>query len=277
MSLKQKKGLFFLLLLLIFNFFSWSLLFYLRESVLRVVFFDVGQGDAIFIRTPQNHHILIDGGPEDFVLEGLANEMPFFYNQIDLVILSHAHDDHVSGIIEVLKHHKVKDILCTGAVGDSAVSKKWKEIIKKRGYRQIRAGKKISAGDFYIEALYPLEDLRGVKVNDLNTVSGVFRLVFKDKHSFLFTGDAYKKQEKEVLAHFREKVEADVLKVGHHGSRTSTDKDFLKAVSPQVAVIMAGEDNRYGHPHREVVEKLQRFDIKVMKTSKDGDIIFTMH
>ena len=270
----MKKSLIALALLCALNFVSWQTFFYLRDDNLRVVFFDVGQGDAVFIKTPQNHHILIDGGSGDVVLEKLEKELPFFYKSIDLVILSHAHDDHVAGLIEVVERYDVDNIICTGVLGSSAVSGRWRSIIEERGYHQARAGQIVSANNFYIETLYPVENLKDREVNDLNEASVISYLVFKDNHRFIFTGDAYKAQEREVVSSREGTIRADVLKVGHHGSRTSTSGDFLREVSPRVAVIMAGKDNRYGHPHRETLEKLEDFGVKIMRTDRDGDIIF---
>ncbi len=270
----MRKKIIILSFLLVVNFFSWNLLFYLQDDTLRVVFFDVGQGDAIFIKTPQNHHILIDGGPGSVVLEGLGREMPFFYNTIDLVILTHPHDDHVSGIIEVLERYNVKDIICTGVIGTSAVSLRWSDIIEERGYRVATAQKRVVGNNFAINILYPLNSLQGVSVRDLNEASIISQLFYKNQYSFLFTGDAYKKQEEEVVSFFDGRLSADVLKVGHHGSRTSTSKLFLEALSPKIAVIMSGEGNRYGHPHQETLDVLDDFGITVLRTDKDGDIVF---
>ncbi len=284
----KKITLFLLGLFFLANFFSWSFLFSLRKGELRVVFFDVGQGDAIFIKTPQNHHILIDGGPGDYLLEGLGRQMPFFYNSIDLVILTHPHDDHVAGLIEALKRYDVKEVMCTGVYGEAPVARKWKEMIEEKGYRVARAGKRVSANDFHIDILYPIEDIKNKEVNDLNEVSVVSRFVFQEEYSFLFTGDAYKEQEREILSIKEDckkeyslgcdlfSLNSDVLKVGHHGSRTSTAKEFLSAVSPGVAVIMTGKENRYGHPHREVIEKLNEFEVQTKRTDRDGDIIFQL-
>ncbi len=280
-KMKNKKVLLVFALLIVLNIFSWELFFSLRRGEMEVVFLDVGQGDAILIKTPQHHHILIDGGPGSTVLEKLGEEFPFFYNSLDLIILTHPHDDHVAGLIEVVKRYEVKDILCTGVREETGVSREWSRIIEEEGYRQARAGTRISANDFYIDILYPAENLAGKYVKDLNEVSVISRLVYKDS-SFLFTGDAYKKQEREVIAFLQDckeedwcsifTLDSDVLKLGHHGSRTSTSKEFLQYVSPSAAVVMAGEGNRYGHPHREILEKLEKYGITVKRTDVDGDI-----
>ncbi len=275
----MRRSLFLLSFLIVINFFSWSLLLYLKDDSLRVVFFDVEQGDAIFIKTPQNHHILIDGGAGSVVLEGLGREMPFFYNKIDLIVLTHPHDDHVSGLIEVIDRYNVKDIICTGVVGGSAVNRRWSDIINNRGYRPAKAGQRVLANNFSLNILYPIRLLQEVEVRDLNQASIISWIAFKDKYNFVFMGDAYKEQEEVVVNYLKEKelfFEADVLKVGHHGSRTSTSEVFLEALSPKIAVIMAGEDNRYGHPHQETLDILSEYGIKVLRTDRDGDIIFEM-
>ncbi len=277
----MKKSLLIIVFLCVINFFSWQTLFYFKDDNLKVVFFDVGQGDAIFIRTPQKHHILIDGGPGNVVLEKLSRELPFFYNSIDLLILTHPHEDHVSGLIEVLDRYNVKDIVCTGVLGESTISKKWNDLINKKGYREARAGQKIFANDFYITTLYPVESIKEEKVKDLNAVSVISLFNFKGKYKFLFTGDAYSAQEKELLSYCEEanncdNLAVDVLKVGHHGSKTSTSEAFLEKVMPKIAVIMVGADNRYGHPHHEVIERLEDFNINVMRTDRDGDVVFNL-
>ncbi len=257
------------------------MLFYFKDDNLRVVFFDVGQGDSIFIRTPQKHHILIDGGLGNVVLEKLGKELPFFYKSIDLLILTHPHEDHVSGLIEVLERYSVKEIVSTGVLGESAISRKWNDLINEKGYKEARAGQRIFANDFHISTLYPVESIKGEKVKDLNAVSVINLFNFKDKYKFLFMGDAYSAQEKELLSYCKEanncdELKVDVLKVGHHGSKTSTSDAFLEKTMPKIAVIMAGRDNRYGHPHYEVIERLENFNINIMRTDRDGDIVFNL-
>lgn len=257
------------------------MLFYFKDDNLRVVFFDVGQGDAIFIRTPQKHHILIDGGPGNVILEKLKKELPFFYNSIDLLIVTHPHDDHVSGSMEVLERYQVKEIISTGALRESAISKRWNQVINEKGYREARVGQKIFTTDFYITTLYPIESFNGERVKDLNTVSVVNFFNFKEKYKFLFMGDAYATQEREILSYCKETsicgdLKADVLKVGHHGSKTSTAEVFLKEAMPTVAIIMVGANNRYGHPHHEVIERLENLGINVMRTDVSGDVVFNL-
>ena len=274
---KDKKwNLGILIALICFNILAWIAVYDLSQpAFLEVIFFDVGQGDAIFIETPKKHQILIDGGPGVVILEKLAKSMPFYDRTIDLIILTHPEFDHLSGFNEVLKKYKVSNILWTGIVRDTAEYKEWKKLIEEEKAEIFiaKAGQKIlweSETNNYMEVLYPFENLEGKVFEDSNNTSIISKLVF-GKNSFLFTGDAYKNVEGELI-NKKAEIDSDVLKVSHHGSKTSSSEEFIKSVSPQIAVISAGIGNKYGHPHQEVLELLEKYDIKILRTDKDGDI-----
>ena len=274
---KDKKwNLGILIALICFNILAWIAVYdFSQPAFLEVIFFDVGQGDAIFIETPKKHQILIDGGPGVVILEKLAKSMPFYDRTIDLIILTHPEFDHLSGFNEVLKKYKVSNILWTGIVRDTAEYKEWKKLIEEEKAEIFiaKAGQKIlweSETNNYMEVLYPFENLEGKVFEDSNNTSIISKLVF-GKNSFLFTGDAYKNVEGELI-NKKAEIDSDVLKVSHHGSKTSSSEEFIKSVSPQIAVISAGIGNKYGHPHQEVLELLEKYDIKVSRTDKDGDI-----
>jgi len=274
---KDKKwNLGILIALICFNILAWIAVYDLSQpAFLEVIFFDVGQGDAIFIETPKRHQILIDGGPGSVILEKLGKSMPFYDRTIDLIILTHPEFDHLSGFNEVLKKYKVSNILWTGIVRDTAEYKEWKKLIEEEKAEIFiaKAGQKIlweSETNNYMEVLYPFENLEGKVFEDSNNTSIISKLVF-GKNSFLFTGDAYKNVEGELI-NKKAEIDSDVLKVSHHGSKTSSSEEFIKSVSPQIAVISAGIGNKYGHPHQEVLELLEKYDIKVSRTDKDGDI-----
>jgi len=248
---------------------------------MEVLFIDVGQGDAALIKSPQGHHILIDGGPGEAVLEKLGEEISFFDQSIDLVILTHPHYDHISGVIEAISRYDVENIIYTGVRDETSYFREWDSMVE--DYYLARAGMRVSANDFYIDILYPFDDLEGYYAEDSNETSVASRLVFKD-HSFLFTGDLYSSQEEEIV--FVEEwckeneasfcrafdLSSDVLKVGHHGSNTSTSREFVEAVLPRVAIISCGKDNRYGHPDSRVLETLEDYGISVRRTDLEGDI-----
>lgn len=275
---------------MLLNVFLWQEV--LKGNALAVSFFDVGQGDASFIETPQRNQILIDGGPDTAILEKLGKAMPFWDRSIDLVILSHPAQDHVAGLLDVLRAYKVKNILWTGIKKDTAIFKQWKEVLVKEEEEGANilfaeAGQRILLGQEascpqHIDVLYP-DSIAGTLVkNDDNDTSIVARFEFclptgdppkGDRYSILFTGDLTKKGERMLLSE-KAPVDSDILKVGHHGSKTSSFEKFIEAVSPEIAVISAGRNNRFGHPHEETLETLARYGIEIRRTDQEGDIIF---
>lgn len=275
--MKNKRLLYFLLIgLVCLNVVAWAVVYDLsRSRMLEVVFFDVGQGDAIFIETPQGHQILIDGGPSLAVLEKLAKEMPFYDRTIDLIILTHPERDHLFGLLEVLKSYHVENILWTGIVRETAEWQEWIELLQEEEaeIKIAEAGQKIIFQEdplIFMEILYPFENLAGQEFKNSNDTSIVASLIFEDI-SFLFTGDIGKKVEAELIEQNID-LESDVLKVCHHGSKTSSSLGFLEAVSPEVAVIQVGKDNSYGHPHPEVLANLEQFGIYVLRADINGDV-----
>src|SRR3990167_8590329 len=223
-----------------------------RAGLLEVDFFDVGQGDAIFIETPKGYQVLIDGGPDASVLEKLGKEMPFYDRSIDLIILTHPEADHITGLIEVLKNYQIGQILENGFKRETAGYKEWQRLIK---------GKKI-------RILWPNETAVSSSPESSNNISVVSQLIYGQRE-FLFTGDIEKQVELN-LAVAGIDLESDVLKVAHHGSKTSTNQLFLEKVNPNIAVISAGDKNPYGHPHQEVLERLK--NVKTYRTDQNGNI-----
>ena len=278
MENRKNLNLLLVLLLILANAFVWQALFNLeRSQALEVTFFDVGQGDSIFIETPYGHQILIDGGPDSKILEKLAKEMPLGDKTIDLIILTHPEKDHMVGLLKVLERYQVEQILWTGIIRDTADYNKWQELIQKEKAKITIAesSQRIKAGRVFFNILYPLESLEGEEFKDSNNTSIIAQLIFGNS-SFLFTGDTTKSIEKKILSRGKEDLncllDSDVLKVGHHGSKTSTSEEFLKEVSPEIAVISCGRNNLYDHPHQEVLKNLEKFGIKILRTDQVGDI-----
>jgi len=271
MKTKQTVLLLSLFLLILANLYLWQAVFNLGGN-LKVVFFDVGQGDSIFIETSAGHQILIDGGSSNKILSKLAGEIPFWDRTLDLVILTHPEKDHLGGLLWVLDRYEVANVLWTGILRDTNAFKRWQEKLKEEKANKViaKAGQEIKAGRARIFILYPFESLAGRKYKDSNDTSIVARLIF-GKNSFLFTGDATKKTEEKLLAE-KVNIDSDVLKVGHHGSKTSTGEEFLEEVSPEIAVISCGRNNSYGHPHEIVLQRLKNFGINILRTDLEGDI-----
>jgi len=262
-----------LILLFVSNIFAWLGVYDLSQpKLLEVTFFNVGQGDAIFIETPKRHQILIDGGPDSTILEKLNEEMPFYDRTIDLIILTHPEKDHLAGLLDVLKGYKVENILWTGVKREKTEFEEWQKLIKKEKANIFIAkiGQKVEFEKSYIYILFPFENLEGKEFKGTNNTSIVSKLVF-DGNSFLFTSDIYKSIEGELIKR-RLDIDSDILKVAHHGSKTSSSPEFIEKVSPEIAVIQVGKGNSYGHPHPKTLETLKKYGIKIFRTDLDSDI-----
>jgi len=252
---------------------GWDLTTWLPGSgeELRVHFIDVGQGDSILIHGP-DIAILIDAGPRgagETVVDYLRSKG---VTKLDLVISTHPHEDHIGGMIQVLKAFEVTEVMDPGVAHTSKTFEEYLDLIDSKGIRftEARAGmsRKLGGG-IRLDILHPTQP----RADDLNDASIVTRLSF-GQVAFLFTGDAEVSAEKEMLVAGRN-LRANVLKVGHHGSSTSSSPDFVRAVGPAYAVIMLGEGNRYGHPHRETIELLADSELQVYRTDQHGHIVFT--
>ena len=271
---KKHYYLFVLGILFVFNILAWIVVYdFNKPKYLEVTFFDVGQGDSIFIQTPRRTQILIDGGPSSRVIEKLSKVQPFYDRSLDFIISSHPDSDHLVGLVDVLKIFKVNLIGSNGTISSNPEFAEWQTQISKNNIspKVLKLGQRILVGkNLYFEVLAPLISFENKEVSDFNTSSVVLRMVYKN-NSFLFTGDASKTIE-EKIASTNQNIKTDVLKVSHHGSKTSTSDKFLKAVNPEIAVIEVGKNNRYGHPHQEVLERLKTYAIKILRTDELKDI-----
>lgn len=261
-----------------FIFFSvLGFLFWLgRDSGLKIYFFDVGQGDSIFIETENKKQILIDGGPDNSIIQKLPQAMSFWDRTIDLVILTHPDKDHIFGLLEVLKRYNVKAVVETGVRCEKGECLAWEDLKnhEKAVVISPKLGDSISLDEnTKIFILHPFENQSGKEFSKTNNTSIVAKLIYGDA-SFLFTGDIEKQvEEKLILAGIN--IDSDYLKIPHHGSKTSSTDIFLDAVSPLAAFISLGLDNRYGHPHEEVVNRLEKYSIKYYRTDVSGDILLS--
>lgn len=237
------------------------------ESGLEVHFLKVGQGDSILIESPAGQNILIDGGPDNAAAYEVKNILPFYDRTIDLMVLTHPHADHVVGLVEILRRFDVRQVLYTGIKDDTAAYSTWLKGIEDEGadIKKAALGERINLGkELYLEVLWPAADLSGETSDNLNNTSVVLRLVH-GKVEFLLAGDAEKEVEKYLLASGIN-LSADILKVGHHGSDTSSSEDFLRAVSPEAAVLCYALDNKFGLPSLRTVDRLERLGVKVFDT-----------
>ncbi len=245
------------------------------DGRLHVVFFNVGQGDAIFIQTPGGHQAVIDGGPSPAVMtDAVGRRMPFWDRSIDLVLMTHANEDHLAGLIPILERYRVDHAIESGYIQPSASYLQWRDLVREKGIdvRFARAGMRIHLGNgVWLEVLNPPQALvQGTEADDNNN-SVVVWLTYGEI-SFLLTGDIEAEVEGRLAA--RSRVQAQVLKLAHHGSDSSTTPTFLAAVQPWVAVISVGADNPFGHPSDEVLARVAHTSVPVYRTDEQGDIEF---
>jgi len=249
------------------------------DDQLHVSFLDVGEGDAILIQTPTHQDILVDGGPSPQAISlGIGKKMPFWDRTIDLVILTHPHADHLTGLLEVLQRYKVKQVLYPDLDYDSPLYDEWLSLIKEKDikYTIAQAGQQIDLGEgVIIEVINPPASLLTDTESDIDNNGVVLRLSMGDA-SFLLTSDIFWEAEFELITR-RADLKSTMLKVAHHGSDTSTTEEFLAVVNPQVAVISASAEDRFGHPSPKVMTRLTKTVGKdrIYLTSESGTIEFT--
>jgi len=273
-ALREHVKWYFLAALVLTNAIIWyALVLGGGKGMLTVAFLDVGQGDAIYIEAPNGNQVLIDGGPGRGLLRELSKVIPFYDRSIDIVIATHPDKDHIGGLPELLTRYEVGVILRSGAVNDTGVFQSLNGIIQRKDVEELLAkrGMRVQlGGGAYLDILFPDRDVTGFEPNDASVIT---RLVYGETE-FLFTGDAPKDIEEYVARLDGSLLKSDVLKVGHHGSKTSTGALFLGAVLPSIGIISAEKNSRYGHPHQEVLDTLAEFNIETIATSEAGTIVF---
>lgn len=250
-----------------------------NSEVLKVVFLDVGQGDAIFIEAPNGKQMLIDGGPDASVLSRLSSVMPFGDRFIDLILITHADMDHIGGLYPVLENYKIGRIVENGLGGETDIYKnlenkiienKIERIVARRGMKVLLDQNK----NIYFDILFPDRDVSLLESNDGSIVG---KLVYGN-NSFMMTGDASTYTENIIKWNEdKEFLHSQVLKLGHHGSHTSNNILWLESVNPDIAIISVGENNRYDHPHKDVLDKLDSLNIPYLLTYEKGNILFEVN
>lgn len=266
-----------LLILIFFLLFTVFFLFYIdwqnSHHSFTFAMLDVGQGDGLFLESPTGTQVMFDGGPPRKVLGPLQRVMSPFDKTIDALIITNPDADHISGFLDILKNYKVGVVLESGTLTDSKTYQNLREEIKKQNIPDIlaRRGMRLDlGGGVVIDILFPDRDVSAWATNDGSVVA---RLSY-GKTSIMLTGDAGAKTEQIILAENSQvQLKSTILKVGHHGSRTSSFPSFVKAVSPEYALISDGKDNNYGHPHSETLETLTKFGAKIFRTDLLGTIV----
>lgn len=245
-----------------------------QKNDLKVFFFDVGQGDASLIRTSDGKNILIDGGPDEKILSSLSEVLPWWDRSIDLIILTHPHDDHIVGLVAVLKKYRVKQVLQTGVKYSTPTNSAWSQDLVKKNIKTsiVEHPQEINLGpDCSLKILYPLQSFSGIEIKNLNNSSIVSRLDCEGEE-VLFMGDAEKEVEAELLVAYSD-LKSKIIKTGHHGSETASIEEFLLAVDPEKAIISVGEGNKFGLPDLRILRRLERLGIEIFRTDEDGAIV----
>ncbi len=271
----MKKSVYALLILVLCAIFGYQISEYIptqtdTQGKLAVSFIDVGQGDSTFIEFPGGKTALIDAGEADCSETVIAYLQSRQCKTIDYVICTHPHSDHIGGMAEVLKSFDIGEIYMPRVSHTTNTYERLLLAVQNKGLtiHTAKAGVTISVEP---EITMTMVAPNAESYEEMNDYSAVVRLTYGD-NAFLFTGDAETVSEKEILDS-GQSLGADVLKVGHHGSSTSTHKSFLKAVAPSYAVISCGDGNDYGHPHNEIVNRLKKCGAQIYRTDLHGTVL----
>lgn len=262
---------------------AWLAVFQLPDNRLRLIFCDVGQGDAILI-SYKDQQVLIDGGPNNQVLDCLADHLPFYDRTIEMVVATHPEDDHITGLTDVIKRYNINHFVINSIAKDSAVFQAFHQAVleEEAPVYSPQAGDRLKIGPVQLAVLWPEEKLGDPLVwnsdygqsavlgtvaysGEVNDTSIVFKLSFGD-FDVLLPGDLSTKVENDLAA-----SDVDVLKVSHHGSKYSTSQQFLESFKPELAVISVGK-NSYGHPTSQILDELKQDGIETLRTDRDGEV-----
>lgn len=241
------------------------------EGLFSVHFIDVGQGDSALLKSPDGRFMLIDCGPVESSAYLVKYLMDVGVEKLDYLLISHPHSDHYGSCTQIMKKFDVDAIILHEDFAYDYPYDKYIRNAKKNGTEVILT----KVGDSFVFdgcADFEIIGPEYTDADDLNESSLCFRVVYEDT-AFMFTGDAEQRTESYMLSGGKP-LKADVLKAGHHGSSTSNSREFVTAVNPEWAVVSCAEKNDYGHPHREVVALFNELDIEMLKTHRDGNIVF---
>ncbi len=256
-------------LLLLGSLLVWVLVFVSKKGDFSITFYDVGQGDSALIQTKNGYNILVDGGPNNKVVEYLDRDLPLNDRELDFVILTHPQADHMTGLIQTLKKFHVKKVLASHVSNETALYQQWVDTLNstKTPIEYVKEGQSITTSDgVSLQFIWPQQSEK-FEVKDLNEASIVFKLSYGDL-DILMTGD----NDSQTQPYPTHIGQIEVLKVPHHGSKTALKDEFLKEIHPQLSVISVAAKNRYGHPRAETLEQLKKIGSQILRTDQNGNI-----
>ncbi len=240
---------------------------------LTIHFLDVGQGDAILLRLPEGD-VLIDSGPEDAESRLCRRLQALGVEELRLVVFTHPDEDHTGGGDGILERFSVEEIWVNRTTAKNESFLRILELAEDRGIpvQAVTVGEMLAGEDFSLHVLYPISTPRDDEDNNAGSI--LLRLVFGET-SAIFMGDAGVEEEDKLLSMYGAlQLSAELCKLGHHGSSTSSGRAFLEAVAPEYAVISCGAGNPFGHPHGAVIGMLEALDIQILRTDLEGELVF---
>lgn len=256
---------------------------------LEVAFMDIGQGDAELLKFPGGQTMLVDCGKDASILSALGRNLPWSKRELDYLVITHPHADHFGGCLDVLARFKVQHILVNGYTTEQGTllanffqAVKNEEQVEAAETTIIKTAQTLTIGSSTVQFLYPDHELAqdarvpgSVVALDTNDTSVVIKVSYGSQ-DILLTGDMEIPLEQYLVKHAQSSLSAEILKVGHHGSDSSSGEEFISAVQPKFCVISSGKGNSYGHPHGSTVRRLQRMGCTVLRTDQESDILMTI-
>ncbi len=261
----------FIIIVILFIGILETIIYFDIDNELHLYFLDIGQGDSILIEVPYYHYILVDGGESDKVLSELSDILPFWKHSIDLVIGTHADIDHIGGLEYVLKNYHVSKFFINDNDREDKTLDRIKDVAldKKIKIDELDAGDNIQVNSLIITVLWPEEEIDHLDDNQSSIVlHGLY-----GSFDFILTGDIESEQETEIIKKYK-LDDIEVLKASHHGSKTASSEEFIRYLAPDYFVVSCGEDNKFGHPAGEVINRVLEYKIEIFRTDINKRIEF---
>lgn len=258
------------IIMLINSFSIFNGLEVLVDERLHIYILNIGQGDALLIKTPKGNWGMIDSGKNTIVLEELEKTLPFFIRNLSFIVLTHPDADHIEGFIEILKRYEVETVFTNKTTKQSSLFDSIIHQVTTHNIKQYELGEMhdFIFDNVHFDIIWPIKTNDYLKIEDSNDTS-ISMVISYGKFELYSAGDLSFVQENQAIPDARD---IDIMKISHHGSTSSTNTELLKKLTPEIAVISVGKDNSYGHPHKDILENLKNEGIKILRTDEIGTI-----